>query len=385
MKGMIKRRGKTWTCYWYATDPQGVQRQRSKGGFPLKKAAQDHLNGVLTAISAGTYTEVQDKTMTVGTFLLDRWLPAARSGATKQGTPRRSNTLAQYEIAVRSWLVPHLGGVRLVALTPAHVEAALTALAASGGKGGRPLSGRSCQLAYGVLRMALAYGVRAGYCQRNVAELVDRPGAVSAEQQSWTAEQARAFLSTVADDPHFAAWAIFLTRGPRRGEVAGLRWSDVDLDAGTLRIATTRISIGGRVEESTPKTAAGKRPVPLDAGLVTILKAHRRRQLEAKMAAGPGWTESGHVFTREDGQPLHPEWFSRRFKVLCGRAGVPVIKLHGTRHTTASLMLAAGVNVKVVQELLGHASPAITQAVYSHVMPGQSEAAGEQLSGRLLG
>jgi integrase len=102
------------------------------------------------------------------------------------------------------------------------------------------------------------------------------------------------------------------------------------------------------------------------------------------MAAGPGWTDTDHVFTGEDGQPLHPEFFSRRFKVLCGRAGVPVIKLHGCRHTAVSLMLADGVGVKVVQEMVGHASPSITQSIYAHVMPGQGEAAGAQLSGKLL-
>lgn len=381
---MIKRRGQTWTAYWYASDAQGVQRQRSKGGFRLQKEAVAHLHTVLVAINAGTYSEIADKSITVGTFLADRWLPAARTGATRQGTPRRTATVEQYRIAVEAWLVPHLGGVRLVALSPAHVEAALTALAASGGKGGRPLAGRSCQLAYGVLRQALAYGVRAGYCSRNVCDLVDRPGALSTEQKSWTAAQARTFLAAVADDPYFAAWALFLTRGPRRGEVAGLRWADVDLDAGTLRIAHTRISIGGRVEESTPKTSAGKRTVPLDAGLVAILRAHRKRQTEAKLAAGPGWVASGHVFTDGAGQALHPEFLTRRFKALCTRAGVPVIKLHGCRHTAVSLMLADGVGVKVVQELVGHASPAITQGVYAHVMPGQGEDAGARLSGKLL-
>ncbi|OJY40306.1 site-specific integrase [Pseudonocardia sp. 73-21] len=383
MTGSVRKRGATWTAYWWVTDADGKRVQRSKGGFKLKKDAQSHLTTVLAAIGDGTYTEVQDKTMTVAQFLRDHWLPAARTGATKSGAPRRASTVAQYEIAVEKWIIPHIGGVRLVALSPKQVESALTALAATGGKGGRPLSGRSCQLAHGVLKMALEYGVRAGYCQKNSASLVSRPGAKSREMACWTAGQAQAFLAAVANDALYAAWVLFLARGPRRGEVAGLRWADVDLEAGTLRITKTRVSIGGRVEESEPKTAAGRRTLHLDAGLVAVLRAHRKAQMQARMAAGPGWTETGYVFVREDGLPPHPEHFSDRFEVLCRRAGVPVIRLHDCRHTAVSLALADGTPVKVVQEMAGHSNPAITQGVYAHVMPGQHEAAGARLSGLL--
>ncbi|MDT7744894.1 MAG: hypothetical protein QOE59_3972 [Actinomycetota bacterium] len=90
------------------------------------------------------------------------------------------------------------------------------------------------------------------------------------------------------------------------------------------------------------------------------------------MAAGPAWTDTGHVFTREDGQPYHPEHFSDRFDRLCTAAGVRRVRLHDTRHSAASIMLAAGTSVKVVQEMLGHASPAITQGIYAHTLPGMA-------------
>lgn len=307
----------------------------------------------------------------------------ARTGATKSGTPRRSSTVEQYVTVSEKWLLPHLGGNRLVALTPAMVEITMATLAASGGRGGRGLSGRSCQLAHGVLKMALDHAVRNGYVPRNVAGLVDRPGATTREMKCWTASQAQTFLTSVAADRLYGAWVLFLARGPRRAEVAGLRWEDLDLDAGTARIVHTRVSIGGKVETSTPKTAAGRRTLHLDGGLIRVLREHRKRQVVDRLAAGPAWIETGYVFVREDGRPPHPEHFTDRFEVLARKAGVPVIRLHDCRHTAVSLALADGTPVKVVQEMAGHSSPAITQGTYAHMMPGQHEAAGARLSGLL--
>ncbi|MBC3191650.1 site-specific integrase [Pseudonocardia sp. C8] len=388
MRGTIRNRGTEkrprWTVYWWATDPStGRRRQRSKGGFLRKRDAQRHLSEVLAGIADGTYAEPTDKKMTVGGFLVDVWLPAVRTGATRSGTPRRSTTIGQYEAVVRSWIIPAIGGVRLVALVPADVERMLRDLADRGGKGGRPLSGRSCQVAYGVLRQALDHAQRAGYVSRNVAGLVDRPGAVKREMRCWTAAEAQKFLTFVADDPLYVAWALFLARGLRRGEVAGLRWQDVDLDAGTLRIVHTRVSVGGKVETSEPKTAAGRRTIHLDPGLVGLLREHRKHQMEARLACGPHWQETGYVVVRDDGRPPHPEHFSDRFEVLCKAADVPVIRLHDLRHTAVSLALADGTPIKVVQELAGHSSPTITASVYAHSMPGQHEAAGARLSGIL--
>jgi integrase len=182
-----------------------------------------------------------------------------------------------------------------------------------------------------------------------------------------------------------AAWTLLLARGLRRGELAGLRWDAVDLDAGSISITRTRVLVDGQPTDSVPKTDAGRRTIPLDSSLVASLKSHKTRQGRERWAAGPAWNEEGYLFTDELGAPLHPEFFSTRFETLVDRAGLRRIRLHDTRHTAASLMLASGENVKVVAELLGHSSPTITQTIYQHVMPGMSEAAGERLSAALLG
>jgi len=201
----------------------------------------------------------------------------------------------------------------------------------------------------------------------------------------WTAEQAQGFLVAATDDRLYAAWVLFLARGPRRGEIAGLRWSAVDLDAGRMQLVRTRLSVGGRVVDSEPKTAAGRRSLPLDPGLVAVLRRHRARQAEERLAWVPAWSDTGYVFTREDGTPLHPEHLSDRLETLARRAGLPRIRLHDLRHTAATLMLADGTPVNVAQEMLGHASPTITQEIYQHVLPGMAESAGQRLSSRLLG
>lgn len=395
--GSVLKRGRTWTAYWFTTCPGGVvhrkgqapcdaghRLQRSRGGFKLKSEAAAHLRVQVSAVADGTYTEVVDKTMTVRAFLLEHWLPAMRTEAIASGEPRRASTVAAYRNAVTAWILPHLGGERLLGLTPARVESALASLREHGGRGGKPLT-RGAQVAHGVLRMALDDAVRRGFVTRNAAVSVGRPGVKARAMQCWTAAEAQTFLAGAAGDRLYAAWVLLLARGLRRGELAGLGWADVDLDAGRLRVVRTRIVVDGKVVESTPKTEAGRRTVPLDPGLVKVLRAHRERQLFEGRAGGIAWTDSGHVFVREDGLPFHPESISQRFERLCRRLGVPPIRLHDLRHTAASLMLEDGTPVKVAAEMLGHANPNITQSIYQHVLPGMAEQAGERLFRRLLG
>ncbi len=397
----IRRRGSTLTAYWWVPGSDGIWRQRSKGGFPATddglNAAAQHREKQVAAIDAGTYNEPREKTLTVRAFLVEHWLPAARTSATRSGERRRASTIATYEVAVTAWLVPHLGGRKVASLTPVDVENALKALRVHGGKerpadpekpdGPKvrgPLGDRSVQVAHGVLRQALDWGLRQGYVTRNVASLVDRPGARSKETTAWSPTEASSFLSAVRGDRLFAMWLLALTRGLRRGELAGLRWSDVDLDAGQVSITHTRVSIGGRAEASSPKTAGSRRSVALDPSLVAALREHRRAQLELRMAWGPAYDDGGWVFSREDGAPLHPESISQRFDRLCTRVGARRIRLHDLRHTTATLLLAQGTPVKVVSELLGHADVRVTLAIYQHTTPDQHAAAGAALTESLL-
>jgi integrase len=164
-----------------------------------------------------------------------------------------------------------------------------------------------------------------------------------------------------------------------------LKWSSVDLEAGALRIDATLIVADGHTTESRPKTDPGRRRIPLDARLVALLRSHRARQAAEKLAAGDAYKDGGYIIADELGRPYYPGTISVAFKAQAKAAGLPVIRLHDTRHTAASLMLADGVPTKVVTEILGHASPVITLSTYAHVLPGMAEQAGAALSARLFG
>lgn len=367
-RGSLRKRGDTWTAYWWIHDAEGKRRQRTKGGFRTKRDAQAHLTTVLSAVQTGTY--VEPRKITVAIFLRDEWLPTLT---------QRNNTKSSYRTTAESWIIPTLGGIQLANLTPAHVQGLLEHLRVAGSRRGTGLAPRSVQYALKVLKMALTYAVAQGFIPRSPATAIKRPQAQAAEMQSWTADEAAAFLDHVADDRLYAAWLLFLQRGLRRGEIAGLRWSDVDLDSGRLSIGHTRVLVEAKAESSAPKTGAGRRTIPLSPRLVATVRAHRRRQLEERMAWGEAWEETGYVFTRQDGRPLYPEYFSTAFERHVRKLGARRIRLHDTRHTCASLALQAGEKTEVVSRWLGHASVSITQDIYQHVIPSMIEEAGERL------
>jgi integrase len=171
-----------------------------------------------------------------------------------------------------------------------------------------------------------------------------------------------------------------MTTGMRRGEVVGLRWQDVDLDGRCLFIVQQITEVRGRSVVGTPKTRRGARVVPLDDGTVGRLRAHHEVQALERAAWDAGWHDSGLVFTREDGRSLRPEYVTRHFQKLADDAGLPVIRLHDLRHTNASIALAAGVDIKVVSDRLGHSTTAITADLYTHVNRNVGRAAADRIA-----
>jgi integrase len=188
----------------------------------------------------------------------------------------------------------------------------------------------------------------------------------------WTASHLATFLAAVIGDGLYALWWLIGLRGLRRGEACGLRWADLDLDRGLLFIVRNRTTAGYRVVEGPPKTAAGARTVALDKHTAQVLREHRLRQAEQRarrVAAGKTWHDSGYVFVRKDGAPIHPGYASCRFRLLVGQVDVPPIRLHDLRHGAASLAHQAGADLKTLQDLLGHSSILVTADTYTSVLP----------------
>jgi integrase len=184
----------------------------------------------------------------------------------------------------------------------------------------------------------------------------------------WTARQLATFFDFVRDDRLFAMWWLIALRGLRRGEAAGLRWIDVDLDQRVVMIEQQRIAYGRTVAVGPPKTRASRRTIALDQHTVRLLRAHLHRQRAEAKAAGYTWYDTGFVFTTPDGTALYPDWIIRRFRRLVELSGLPPVRLHDLRHGAATLAHAAGADLKTVQEQLGHTSIVLTADTYTSVL-----------------
>jgi integrase len=200
----------------------------------------------------------------------------------------------------------------------------------------------------------------------------------------WTARQAAQFLDHVAEDRLFAVWWLIALRGLRRGEAAGLRWADVDLDHRQITIAQQLTMCGRTLVVSPPKSAASRRTIALDRRTVEVLRAHGRRRHAMRIAAGSRWTETGYVFTRPNGLPLQPDYLTQRFHLLVERHGLPPVRLHDLRHGAASLAHSAGADLKTVQDQLGHASIVLTADTYTSVLPPQQYRAADATARLIL-
>jgi integrase len=372
MRGAIVKRGKSWSYVLYlGRDQDGKKRQKWVGGFRTRRDAEEALTQSLDRVRTGTWAD--PGRITVAEYL-EQWLDGIRPSL-------RPKTTASYEDALRGWVIPRVGSVRLVGLTAPRLRALYGELLESGrrnGSGG--LSPRSVQYAHRIVSHALKDAVDHGLLVRNPASLVKPPRVPKPPMRVWSADEARRFLTAVADDRLCALWTLLLTTGLRRGEVLGLRWEDVDLKRGRLAVRQTVVAIGYDVDVSEPKTTTGRRSVSLDPTTVAALKAHRRRQAEELLRAELGAGESELVFTTEDGSMIHPDRISKVFAQLIEQHELPTIRLHDLRHTAATLALTAGVHPKVVQERLGHANITITLDTYSHVLQGLQEDAAAKVA-----
>ncbi len=200
----------------------------------------------------------------------------------------------------------------------------------------------------------------------------------------WSPDELTQFLASIDGNRNEALFRLLAMTGMRRGEVVALRWSDVDIAHRRLTVNQSVSVIGGEEIVDAPKTRRSRRVIDLDPETVSLLKQHRARQRELFLMVGVAATASDRVFTNELGDPLRPASVGQAFRRLVDAAGVPVIRLHDLRHTHASHLLMAGVNVKVVSDRLGHASVSFTLDTYGHVMPGQQAEAAAALQARLV-
>jgi integrase len=360
-RGSVRRKDGAWSYRVdLGPDPStGRRRQLAKQGFRTRKAAEAALGEVLSAVAAGSV--VSRSATTTGQYL-DDWLVS-------QHHRLRPTTVHSYKLAIariNTWL----GKVPVQTLTPLQIERFYADLLREGGHAGQPLSAKTVRNSHVVLRKALADAGRLGLVQRNAAAAARPPSSSRREFATWSSEDLREFFTAIRGERIYPALVVVATTGMRRGEVLGLRWRDLDLDAAQLSVVQTLTAVNGEAVIGPTKTSGSRRTVYLDPQTVDVLREHRRRQREERLIAGPVWDSSTDlVFRDEVGGLVHPDWFTREFGRVVTISGLVPIRLHDLRHTYATLALKAGVHPKVVSERLGHATVGITLDLYSHVTP----------------
>jgi integrase len=282
----------------------------------------------------------------------------------------KPRTYVRYAGEVRGHLLPALGRLKLAKVTAQHLERLYADLLQPEGQG---LAPASVAHLHAVIHKALTTAHRQHLVAQNVADLVTAPSARKhrREMQVLSAEQANALLAAARGDRLEVLYLLALTTGARLGELLALRWADVDFAAGVLEIAhSLYFDAAGAWALTAPKTAKGKRRIELTDGAIRALKQHERHQKAERLAAGPAWQDHGFIFTRANGAPLRgTHVLERQFRPLLRRAGLPPVRFHDLRHTAATLLLADGVNVLVVSQLLGHSDISMTLGVYAHLNP----------------
>jgi integrase len=351
MKGHVARKGIRWYAVSYdGTDPVTGREKRTWHAAGTGRADAERLAARLAAERNGRSDQV--RSLTFGAYLIRQWLPGKQ-------VVLAASTYAGYRRNVERHILPTLGRIALRRLQPHHLEALYASLLDQGSGGLAPKTMHEVHL---VIRGALTDAVRRGLVTRNVALVAQAPrlrAIPKVEQRSWTIEELKAFLSAAAGHRLFAArWTAAFT-GMRRNELLGLCWDDLDIAKGDPSVNRGLVAIGYEMHETCGKTANGRRRIDLDPTTFDVLHAWRQRQT-----------------IEQRGDAIHPACDLPDLRTHLAAAGVRVVRLHDLRHTHGTLLIAAGVPVKVVSERLGHATPTFTIETYQQVLSGmQADAA----------
>jgi integrase len=358
VKGNITRRGKSsWRLKFdVGYDADGKRKIRYETINGKRQKAEQALTDALKAFNDGM--SVEPSKITVAEHMRD-WLDAA------EVTPK---TRERYRQLSEQQIIPHLGTRLLQKLRPAHIQEWHSVLLQRGGKDGAPLSARTVGHAHRVLHAALARAAVAETVARNVASTIKPPKVETAEVEILSSDQMADVLAKLDGHSLYPIVAVALGTGMRRGELLGAQWGDVDLDACTIKVERSVEETKGGLRVKPPKTKNGRRTISLPASTIQALRAHRRAQRELRVALGLGReTTDTPVFSTPEGSLRSPDNLSRDWRRTVRSRGLPQVMFHALRHSHASALIAAGLDVVTVSRRLGHGSPSVTLTVYAHL------------------
>ena len=344
-EGSVGRpKGGGWIAQYFVETPVGDRKRRTLYGKTRVEVAAK-LARAIAARDGGLVFDAEGLSVEDH---LKRWLKDSVKGSVSPVTHQ------SYERLVRVHIAPALGRVKLKTLGPAHLQGLYRSKLDAG------FSPRTVQYLHVVLHRALKQALRWNLVPRNVAEAVDPPWSTRKDVSPLSPAQARALLDAARGTRLEALYVLAVHTGMRQGELLALRWDDVDLDAGVLRVRGT-------------KTARSRRSVKLSRTALQALQSHLERQLAEIDRASSSWRENGLVFATHTGTPMDRHNLLRQFRRLLEEAGLPAVTFHNLRHTCATVLLSKGMHAKFVQELLGHSTITITLDTYSHVLPGMGD------------
>ena len=365
MRGHIRERSPNhWAIILDARDPQTGKRKRRWHSFKgTKREAQTRCAQLITEAEGGA--AVDPSRITVAAFL-DRF---ERDWIALHTTARTAERYACSLAHVRR----HLGDRRLQALRPADLAALYATLARAG------LAARTVKHVHVVIHRALGQAKFWGLVRDNCAEMAKPPSAPDLELPILQPERARDLLERLRGQPLYLLASLALATGLRRSEALALRWRDVGLDAGRLTVeqALEQTATHG-IRTKGPKTRHGRRTISLPAHIVAELRTHWRAQQEQRLALGMGKAPvDGFVLAAIEGRPQSPDAISTAWGRAMDQVDMPEITLHSLRHTHASMLIAAGMDILTISRRLGHANPTITLGVYGHLIHGTDDRAAQ--------
>jgi integrase len=375
MKGHIRERSPGhWAIILDVRDPQTGKRRRKWHSFKgTKREAQIESARLIASIQGGTYLEPSKTTLMQ---FLDRWLDHMRSQISLKSH-------ARYSELARKNIAPLLGSVVLTKLRPAQISAAYSKALTEGRRNGTGgLSPQTVTHMHRVLKQALGQAVKWELLTRNPADAVDPPKSDRGMMRTYDLDQTAELIEAFRPTRMLVPALLAVLCGMRRGEVAALRWKNVDLSTGQLAILESAEQVGSKVRYKTPKNGKG-RTIAMSGHLVQELRAHRLRQAEELLKVGMRLSDDTFVVAQADGSPLQPDTLTQDWVRKIADTSLPRIRFHDLRHAHATHLLASGIHPKVASERLGHSKIGITLDLYSHVLPGMQEDAAERVDAAL--
>lgn len=388
MQGHIHKRmhtsksGKTSTSWYVVFDvgrnQSGKRKQKWHGGYKTRKEAEVARAKLVVDVHDGSY--IEPSKLTVEDWVTQRWIPSMK-------TQLKASTFDSYQRNLNKHVLPVLGTLPLTEITPHRLNNLYNALLLDGNSRGGGLSAKTVRYIHTTLHKAFADARDEGLLRTNPAERAKPPrinASLKKDLNVWDSTTLRKFLDFTTDERLGSAWHVLAMTGMRRGELLGLRWSDVDFDRKRIIIRHTLVSVAYEIIESTPKNHQ-TRVIDIDESTIQNLKTQINTQKMDKSAWASNYTDLGLVFAREDGTPIHPDSLSQSFERAIKRAKLERIRLHDLRHTHATLAMQAGVPIKVISERLGHESPSFTMKQYAHVLPTMQAEAASLIANVVLG